>query len=413
MRVFLIYLALLLVSCQTAPNNANNSAPMATTSLPTTSLSADQQTEDIFAVFEPSSAVSRYQLDHQPWSTFLRSAVYVTGRSNRVPARRDDNTRQSGTKLQTGSRSRYRYEGNRVLFHLFNDGAIEYVAVYRQALQDTMGRIAYGDLSRNEQLAFWLNLHNAVLIHEIAKAHPISRPQTYRIRDKGNQKLFEAKLVEVEGVKLSLNDIRYNIIYRYWRNPYVMYGLWDGAISGPNISSIAYSGSTILPQLESNGKEFVNSLRGVDRQRGEMRISENYFKARPYFFPNWPTDLYDHLARYAVGEAADIVATRPENLRANRYDGSTADVESGETIRMVGNDNPGALAGQDLGGVFATLSSTAMRGGYTGEALALATRSEERKSRRVGSVIILDITTDDPNDAPERIRVEEENASEN
>ena len=362
---------------------------------------------DPFKVFEAYRPETRYQLDHQPWSKFLQTAVYISGRSNRVPARRDDNTRQTGTKTTTGSKSRYRYEGNRVLFHLFDDGAVDYVGVYRQALQDTMGRIEYGDLSRNEQLAFWLNLHNAVLMHEIAKAHPISRPGSFRLRQYGNARLFDAKLVKVNGVKLSLNDIRYNIVYRYWNNPYVMYGFWDGAIGGPNILTMAYSGPLVQNQLGRNGREFVNSMRGVDRIRGKMRVSENYVKARPYFFPNWPVDLYDHLSRYAVGEAAEIVAMRPQIVTASKFAVSTADVESGETVRYSGNDNPGAFAGQNLGGAFSKLSSTAMRGGLSGEALTLGRRTEKQRDRRVGRVIILDLLTDDPGDAPERLGVEE------
>ena len=160
-------------------------------------------------------------------------------------------------------------------------------------------------------------------------------------------------------------------------------------------------------QLERNGREFVNSLRGVDRIRGEMRISEVYVNARPYLFPMWPNDLYDHLSRYAVGEAAEIVAMRPPTVRANRYAASTADVESGETVRYTGSDNPGALAGQDLGSIFKNLSSTAMRGGLSGEALSVARQAELRRSRRVGTVVILDVLTNDPGDPPERIGVEE------
>lgn len=402
--VFVFILAIAACATENAPTDPPATASPATTDRPVAQ-------NDPFAVFAPYSPATRYQLDHQPWTKFLRTAVYITGRSNRVAARRDDNSRQTGTRTTTGSKSRYRYEGNRVLFHLFDEGAVNYVGVYRQALQDTMGRIDYGDLSRDEQLAFWLNLHNAVLVHEVAKSHPISRPRAHRLRGHGNALLFDAKLVQVSGVKLSLNDIRFNIVYRYWKNPYVMYGFWDGAIGGPNILTVAFSGPALQSQLERNGREFVNSMRGVDRIRGKIRISENYVNARPYFYPTWPDDLYEHLSRYAIGEAADIVAMRQQVVTANRYAASTADVESGETVRFTGNDNPGALAGQDLGGVFANLSSTAMRGGLTGEALSLARQSEARKDRRVGRVVILDILTDDPGDAPERISVEEDESA--
>lgn len=380
----------LLFSCIVVQSAASNESPQS----------------DPFSVFASYAPATRYELDHKPWTDFLRKAVYSTGRSNRVPARRDDNTRQSGTKLTTGSKSRYRYEGNRVLFHLFDDGAIEYVAVYRQALQDTINRIDYADLGRNEQLAFWLNLHNAVLIHEIAKAHPIPRPHKLRVREQ-NARLLDAKLVEVNGVPLSLNDIRYNIVFRYWRNPNVIYGFWDGTIGGPNILPFAYTGKAVEYQLENNAREFVNSMRGVDRIRGEMRVSQIYLNARPYYFQNWPSDLYNHLSQYAVGEAAEIVSGRPPKLRANKYASSTADAEGGETVRYTGNDNPAMVAaGESLGGVWANLSGAGMRGGLSGEALAFAQRSEERKGRRVGSVVILDIRTDDPDAAPERVTVE-------
>ncbi len=96
-----------------------------------------------------------------------------------------------------------------------------------------------------------------------------------------------------------------------------MYGFWEGAIGGHNILKQAYSGPELQGQRERNGREFVNSMRGVDRIRGEMRISENYLNARPYFFPKWPNDLYDHLSRYAIGEAADIVDMRPTTVSAS------------------------------------------------------------------------------------------------
>ena len=356
--------------------------------------------EDPFAVFAPYSPTTRYRIDHGPWTEFLSRAVYTVGRSDRKPARRPGDTyRVAGSRLSTASSSRYRFEGNRVMFHTFDDGVVTYVGLYRQALQDTMNRVDYGAFSRDEQLAFWLNLYNAVVVHEIAKAHPVSRPSRIRIRDQ-DARLFDAKLVEVHGVKLSLNDIRYNIIYRYWRNSNVIYGLWNGEIGGPGILSVAFEGNTVNSQLQLNAREFVNSLRGVDRVRGKMRISRLYVDARPYYFKSWPDDLYAHLSRYADWTTAEIIALRPDKPQPSQYDSNTADVESGETVRSSANDNAAAVAaGSDLGSRWANLSDTSMRGGLSGEALALTQRAEARLSRRTGSVVILDVQTDDP-DAP-------------
>lgn len=281
------------------------------------------------------------------------------------------------------------------MFHTFNNDVEAYVGLYREGLQDTMNRVDYGAFSRNEQLAFWLNLYNAVVIHEIAKAHPVSRPGRIRIRDQ-KASLYDAKLVEVHGVKLSLNDIRYNILYRYWRSPSVLYGLWDGAIGGPGILPEAFDGGAVNAQLQINAREFVNSMRGVDRIRDEMRISKIYADARPYYFKNWPDDLYAHLSQYADWNTAEILSLRPEKPRTSRYAANTADVESGETVRSPTNDNPASVAaGSDLGARWAKLSSEAMRGGLSTEAAQFARKSEARLSRRSGSVYILDVVTDD------------------
>ncbi|WP_428407093.1 DUF547 domain-containing protein [Hyphococcus sp.] len=357
--------------------------------------------EDPFAVFAPYASEPQYTIDHTPWTDFLKRAVYVTGRSDRTPARRSGNQfRINGTRLTTTSTSRYRFEGNRIMFHTFNNDIETYLGLYRQGLQDTMNRVEYDAFSRDEQLAFWLNLYNAVVIHEIAKVHPVAKPSRIRIRDQ-DARLFDAKLVEVHGVRLSLNDIRHNIVYRYWRSADVLYGFWDGAIGGPSIMPTAFEGDAVRSQLQLNAREFVNSLRGVDRIGGRMRVSQIYVDARPYFFTDWPASLYAHLSRYADWTTAEILAEKPANPRASRFAYNTADVESGETIRSPSSDNPAAVAaGSDLGSRWSNLSSEGMRGGLSYEAAELARKSEARLSRRRGSVYILDVVTDDP-DAPE------------
>ncbi len=365
------------------------------------SLAMAEEVDD-FEVFKRYSSQTKYSINHDPWTKFLSRAVYAVGRSDRQPARRKSSKFViSGTRLSTGSNSPYRHEGNRVLFHTFTDEVVEYVALYRQALQDTINRVDYGDLSRDEQLAFWLNLYNAVVVHEIALAHPVSKPLRIRTGS-DNARLLDAKLVTVQGVTLSLNDIRYNIVYRYWLSSNVIYGFWDGTIGGPNILPEAFEGSTVNPQLQVNAREFVNSLRGVDDTRGALRFSEIYFDARPYYFVDWPNDLYAHLRRYADFSVATALSDdRSANPRASRYANNTADVNSGETIRPPGNDNAAAVAaGADLGAVWSTLTSDGMRAGFSSEALILQNKVDERRGRRTATVTVLDVYTEDPGGPP-------------
>jgi hypothetical protein len=54
------------------------------------------------------------------------------------------------------------------------------------------------------------------------------------------------KLLTVDGVALSLNDIQFNILkHNYANNPLIIYGLYQGVIGGPNIRKSAYTGATV------------------------------------------------------------------------------------------------------------------------------------------------------------------------
>ena len=318
------------------------------------------------------------------------------------------------------------------MFHLFNDDTREFLSVYGDEVAGIMDLYDYGDFSRDEQLAFWLNLHNAILINEIAKIHPVSRPRNIRIRSDNNALLFDAKLVRVAGQPLSLNDIRHNIVYANWRSPEIVYGFWDGTIGGVDILTNAFTGANVWTLLRSNGNTYVNSLRGVGAYAGgfgriDFRVSKVYWEART-MFPDWPVDLYEHLDTHATASVARLLAQPPRILRTLPYDSSTADFSSGEVARFVGSDNIAAVlsirseAGGDskepstpvdvLQYFGAPVENPAMRGGVSPDAIRLRDLAIENRRRRESDVTIEDIETPDNDEtsAPDRDEDESETA---
>ena len=375
------------------------------------------------AKFSLSSQPPRYAISQKSWNTFLQAAVFHVGPSSRQPAPRRSGGVHTGTRVSTASRSRVRFEGNRVMFHLINDEALEYIEAYRNEVAALMDRYDYADFSRDEQLAFWLNLHNAILVHEIAKVHPISRPKNLRLRSQNNENLFDAKLVSVAGEALSLNDIRYKIVYANWSHPDVIYGLWDGTIGGIDILTTAFTGTNVWTLLRSNGNSYVNSLRGVETStsrsgKTSFRVSKVYLESQS-LFPEWPTDLYAHLDSHARAQVASFLKQPPQTLKYVRYDASTADFSGGEIARFGGNDNIAAiLSNQDEdnpesnqeGGVSgsvvtilenygAPVSNQTMRGGVSTDSIKLRDQEIENRQRRESDVSIDDVETpgaDDP-----------------
>ena len=114
------------------------------------------------------------------------------------------------------------------------------VSEYRKDLQDVGSNIDLTRFSRDEQLAYWLNLHNVAVIEQIALNYPVKTPRKIKIDINGNKvDLHDAKFITVKGVSLSLRDIREKIVYPNWDNPDVIYGFFHGDIGSPSVQELS------------------------------------------------------------------------------------------------------------------------------------------------------------------------------
>ncbi|MEQ8332596.1 DUF547 domain-containing protein [Nisaea sp.] len=115
-------------------------------------------------------------------------------------------------------------------------------------------------LDRPEQYAFWLNLHNALVVRLISRAYLVL---SVRDIDFGDGTPWNRPIVEVEGRPLSLADIRDGILRAIWRDGRVHYGLCYGAIGSPGLLAQAFTGETVDRMLDEQALDFVNHPRGV------------------------------------------------------------------------------------------------------------------------------------------------------
>ena len=105
----------------------------------------------------------------------------------------------------------------------------------RAALDDYIEQLAtlpIGTYNRLEQMAYWINLYNALTVRLVLDHYPIAS-----IRDIGDTPRplsggpWDSKLVEINGTPVSLNDIVHRILRPIWRDPRVHYTLSCAAIS--------------------------------------------------------------------------------------------------------------------------------------------------------------------------------------
>jgi len=291
--------------------------------------SAQAQTMPIadFSVFTP-NPVKKSTFDYSIFNEALSQVVLDFGPSTRMRARRVQ--ADVGSRFVRGHKSAYRLEGARFTFEYISDDYKQGLADYRLDLQDIGTQYDVTKFPKNEQLAYWINLHNVAVLEKIADDYPVQRPERMKLKMDGQKiKFDDAPFIQVKGQNISLSDIRNNIVYKNWDDDSVIYGFFKGDIGSPSLQKWAYTGEYVWTQLNQNAEDFVNSLRGFNLGSKTRNVSAIYEEAAPYYFQNWEVDLKAHLLKHA-DEAVQTELAKPYPFRIDTYDTMVADVSGGQ-----------------------------------------------------------------------------------
>jgi len=177
---------------------------------------------------------------------------------------------------------------------------------YQDMLEGYIGalsKIDISDFNRNEQLAYWLNLRNAMVLKGIVEEYPL-RSLKKEARDGGG--FWAEETVMVRGRKLSISDIE-RIVLEGWESPLVVYGFFNGTLEGPEIQKTAFSGADVMAQLERIARQYVDLNRGISVRGSSVRLG-GFFKKYAGKFGN-ETSLLKHLQDMSHGDRhADLMA---------------------------------------------------------------------------------------------------------
>jgi hypothetical protein len=294
-------------------------APLAAQDTGAGALDTDVQ----FATFTPGDNPNNDQIDYSIWDEAMKNLVISMGPSLRETAGIPEQS--FGTRRQYGHVSRYRLEGTRIMFSFLDSDVIASFTEYREDLERTADQIDIQALSRNEQLAYWINLHNVAMIEQIANNWPVRQPREITI---DGVALDEARFITVEGIALSPRDIRTRIVFPNWRDPKVIYGFWRGEIGGPSIQREAYNADNVGRLLERGASDFVNSLRGTQKRGDTLQVSMFFEEARPFYFSNFEADLRRHIGTFADQETQSLLSATTE-LEATIVEHDIADLAGG------------------------------------------------------------------------------------
>lgn len=339
-----------------------------------------------------------YHINYDDLTAVLQNVVLITGMSDR--SRAPSVKGNIGTRFKTKRNVYTAYEGNRIWLEALEDErALEVLGMIRHGLETLPDNVPISQFSDAEQIAFWLNLHNVAFLEELVQH---SQNGMKNLLYRGDDAMLDKKLVTVQGVPLSLNDIRFNIVGKRWGDsPLVIYGFFEGIIGGPNIRKEAFTGEKLHEQLSANAREFVNSNRGVYLKGGKTMHVSSFYERFESYFPNFQKDLRAHLLEYLVPGGIQAKVANSRRLDPDVDDWTVASVrgntrEYGGALQTNGAAMATAIV-RGQGGEVASDSSLTVSGmadsvknfsRFTLEQQTLLMRLNKQRMARTGNVRI-------------------------
>lgn len=192
----------------------------------------------------------------------------------------------------------------------------------RQALLDyiaALGGIPISRYQRAEQLAYWINLYNALTVKLILDHYPVASIREIKL----SPGLFAIgpwgkKLISLEGESLSLNDIEHRILRPIWRDPRIHYAVNCAAIGCPNLQRTAFTAANTAGLLNAAARAYINHPRGARVEQGKVIVSSIYVWFKRDFVAG-DGSVIKHLRRYADPTLATKLA-QAKKIKDHEYD---------------------------------------------------------------------------------------------
>jgi len=234
---------------------------------------------------------SRVVVDHQAWGNFLRR--YLVEEPDGI--------------------NRLRYG--------------EVSVVDRQALGgyvDDMSKVAVPTLKPAEQFAYWINLYNALTVKTVLDHYPV---KSIRDISLGGSFLpnfitgggpWQAKLVQIEGDEVALDDIEHRILRPLLKDNRIHYAVNCASIGCPTLMPTSFTAANLQTMLDRAVRLYVNHPRGVRVEGGGIAVSSIYRWYQEDFGGDWQGVLA-HLRRYANPATTQMLAPF-ETIKVDSYD---------------------------------------------------------------------------------------------
>ncbi|HGI8166027.1 TPA: DUF547 domain-containing protein [Legionella pneumophila] len=178
-----------------------------------------------------------------------------------------------------------------------------------------LSHIPISQYKRKEQLAYWINLYNALTLQLILTHWPVQSitklhlsPGFFSIGP------WDAKLIIIEGQDITLNDIEHRILRPIWQDARIHYALNCASMSCPQLQAQAFTGKNTESLLNQAAKEYVNSPQGVTVTDKELTLSQIYQWYQTDFGADEKAVLH-HITQFAKPTLKQQLLTNQKPIR--------------------------------------------------------------------------------------------------
>ena len=158
--------------------------------------------------------------------------------------------------------------------------------------------------SRAEQMAFWINLYNALTVQVVLSEYPVDSIKEIHEGVIPNTGPWQDPHAKVNGRDLSLDDIEHGILRPLWRDKRIHYAVNCAAYGCPHLLATAFTAANTEELLELGARDYVNNPRGVDFVDEDFIVISSIYDWYTEDFGNTEESVVAHLIDYADEELA-------------------------------------------------------------------------------------------------------------
>jgi len=160
------------------------------------------------------------------------------------------------------------------------------------------------DYSRAEQMAYWINLYNALTVKVVLDAYPVDSIKEIHEGVVPLTGPWNDVHASVAGEDLTLDHIEHGILRPIWRDKRIHYAVNCAAYGCPHLIKMAFTADNTESLLERGARAYVNNFRGVDVVDDDFIVISSIYDWFAVDFGGTEEAVIEHLIDYADSELA-------------------------------------------------------------------------------------------------------------